>query len=82
MYVALALAYMKKGEELKQMGLIGKSLQIVENNALAHIKRGNLYKEQGNIEMAINDYTGALEADDKNVTALTLRAPLYRQSNR
>lgn len=29
LYIALALAYMKKGEELKQIGLIGKALQIV-----------------------------------------------------
>ena len=32
--------------------------------------------------MAVNDYTGALEADDKNIIALTLRAPLYRQTDR
>lgn len=44
LYVALSLAYMKKGEELRQVGLIGKALDIVENNALGMIKRGNLYK--------------------------------------
>lgn len=32
--------------------------------------------------MAINDYTGALDADDKNLTALTLRAPLYKSTGR
>lgn len=32
--------------------------------------------------MAINDYTGALDADDKNLVALTLRAPLYKSTGR
>ena len=76
--MALSLAYMRKGEETKSVKLIGKSLEIVENNAMAHIKRGDIYKQQGKLELALNDYNGALEADANNIAALKLRASVYR----
>ena len=82
LYIALSLAYMKKGEETKLIKLLAKAIGLVENNAMAYVKRGNLYREQNNHMMAENDYTGAIEIDDKNLEALTARANLYKMLGR
>ena len=64
------------------MKLLVKSLGLVENNALAHIKRGNMYRKDSNFMMAENDYTGALEIDSNNLQALKARVELYKATQR
>lgn len=54
----------------------------MENNVSAYVKRGNLYREHSNYTIAESDYTGALEYDHNNISALSARASLYKLMNR
>ncbi len=62
--------------------LLNKAINLVENNVLAYLKRGNFYRDHNNYVLAENDYTGALEHDTNNIAALSARASLYKLDNK